>query len=247
MNFSKKRTFLGIISALTIAISGQAEAALTAISSNGANLVYDSGNNTTWTADANLLLTMETNQGFSTVVNAIEAANGGVVHDTPNIYDNGTHTLTTADFASFDGSATWYGAEAFANYLNTINYGGKNNWALPSQPPIPSANAYYPTTGQFAQLFYDAGGVARQPMPSSLFANQSYTYWTGTEQTNYPTNVYSFQAYDGSENIFGKGEPMVYAWAVSTGNVSSIPVPAAVWLFGSALAGFGLFGRRKTA
>ena len=32
-----------------------------------------------------------------------------------------------------------------------------------------------------------------------------------------------------------------------TAQVSSVPVPAAVWLFGSALAAFGLTGRRKTA
>ena len=30
-----------------------------------------------------------------------------------------------------------------------------------------------------------------------------------------------------------------------TSSVSAVPVPAAVWLFGSALAGMGLFGRRK--
>jgi hypothetical protein len=32
-----------------------------------------------------------------------------------------------------------------------------------------------------------------------------------------------------------------------TGNVAPVPVPAAVWLFGSALAGMGIIGRRKSA
>lgn len=32
-----------------------------------------------------------------------------------------------------------------------------------------------------------------------------------------------------------------------TGSVAPVPVPAAVWLFGSALAGMGIIGRRKSA
>jgi hypothetical protein len=32
-----------------------------------------------------------------------------------------------------------------------------------------------------------------------------------------------------------------------TGTVSAVPIPAAVWLFGSALAGLGWMRRRKTA
>jgi hypothetical protein len=36
-------------------------------------------------------------------------------------------------------------------------------------------------------------------------------------------------------------------WAVVPGNVATVPVPAAVWLFGSALMGMGVIGRRKAA
>lgn len=38
-----------------------------------------------------------------------------------------------------------------------------------------------------------------------------------------------------------------YAWAVRDGDVAAVPVPAAVWLMGSALAGLALFGRRRVA
>ena len=47
-----------------------------------------------------------------------------------------------------------------------------------------------------------------------------------------------------------KGGNDRFAWAVHDGRVSSIPVPAAIYLFGSGLVGLvGLFGmmRRKAA
>ena len=37
------------------------------------------------------------------------------------------------------------------------------------------------------------------------------------------------------------------AWAVQSGDVSAVPVPAAVWLFGSGLIGLVGFARRKKA
>ena len=69
-------------------VSFGVEAALTVETINGQNLVYDSGNNTTWTQDANLLGTLEATYGYNTIVNAIIAATP-VIHDSPNGNDNG--------------------------------------------------------------------------------------------------------------------------------------------------------------
>jgi hypothetical protein len=62
--------------------------------------------------------------------------------------------------------------------------------------------------------------------------------------------------YGTSEDVcFDDGDPRTdcftpgethYAGAFGTGTISAVPVPAAVWLFGSALAGLGWF-RRRTA
>ncbi len=38
-----------------------------------------------------------------------------------------------------------------------------------------------------------------------------------------------------------------YGWAVHSGDVSTVPVPAAVWLFGSGLLGLIGVARRKRA
>ena len=40
-------------------------------------------------------------------------------------------------------------------------------------------------------------------------------------------------------------DTMNFSVSGNTITVSAVPVPAAVWLFGSALAGFGVFGRKK--
>ncbi|MCK5091002.1 MAG: VPLPA-CTERM sorting domain-containing protein, partial [Gammaproteobacteria bacterium] len=35
-------------------------------------------------------------------------------------------------------------------------------------------------------------------------------------------------------------------WAVLDGNVSAVPVPAAIWLFGSGLIGISMAAKRKS-
>ncbi|MCX7085824.1 MAG: VPLPA-CTERM sorting domain-containing protein [Methylococcales bacterium] len=56
-------------------------------------------------------------------------------------------------------------------------------------------------------------------------------------------------AFQGLNDLSGSG----VAYSINTpyvltinGNVSLVPLPAAVWLFATALAGFGVFGKRKT-
>ncbi len=44
---------------------------------------------------------------------------------------------------------------------------------------------------------------------------------------------------------YGFKSSNVYAWAVKSGDVSAVPVPAAVWLFVSGLVGLVGFARRK--
>ncbi|MCK5092950.1 MAG: VPLPA-CTERM sorting domain-containing protein, partial [Gammaproteobacteria bacterium] len=55
-----------------------------------------------------------------------------------------------------------------------------------------------------------------------------------------------FNTYDGKQSYNGKSYSY-YAWAVHDGDVgaSVVPVPAAVWLFGSGLIGLVGFARRK--
>lgn len=124
---------------LLITYSTHAHATLSAYSSNGADLVYSSASNVTWTKDANLLGTMMQTQGFDTVINAIIAVTPGFV-TAPDYYDYGNDQVPAPGFYSLSskdfnlknpGQTSWYGAMAFANYLNSIEYGGSNQWVIP--------------------------------------------------------------------------------------------------------------------
>lgn len=48
----------------------------------------------------------------------------------------------------------------------------------------------------------------------------------------------------GSDGGTSWGSPLS-GYALEVSSVSAVPIPAAVWLFGSAIAGMGIFGRRK--
>jgi len=49
---------------------------------------------------------------------------------------------------------------------------------------------------------------------------------------------------NGEQDYFDKTFD-IYAWAVRSGDVSAVPVPAAMWLFGSGLLGLIGVARRK--
>jgi len=106
---------------------GTAQASLTAGISGGKSVVYDNVTNITWTGDANLLGTLEASLGYDTVVNATIAASP-TINDTPNLFDtpsnSGHHNFTSADFGS-NSTVSWFGAQAFSTYLNSINYAAK--------------------------------------------------------------------------------------------------------------------------
>jgi hypothetical protein len=250
-----------IASLLLSAASFNAQAALTSYTgANGVNLVYDNVTNLTWTKDANLLGSLETAQGYTNLVNAIVAASP-VIKDTANLYDtssySGYHTVSAADFSSTSlGLASWFGAQAFMGYLNSINYGGSNQWALPSAGSNPDIG-YNRTGTAFGELFYsELGGTIVNPIPNTAtFDNeQAYAYWLGTEYAPipntefapFPEDAWGFRTSDGGQVINSKDRPF-YAWAVSPGEVSAVPVPGAVWLMGSGLLGLLSLKRRGHA
>ena len=229
--------------------SFNAQATLTSETVNGQNLVYNSGNNTTWTQDANLLGTWEgayQSTSYNNIVTAIIDANGGVngvggvIHDTPNADDNGTYNLTTADFGS-GGTVDWWAGQALVHYLDTQNYGGSSQWALPTSNAVV---AYDDNGSQLGELFYnELGGTAGSSIPSGPFSNfQAYVYWSGTEYTASPDYAWGFYTSNGGQNYDFKSFQL-YAWAVSPGQVNAVPVPGAVWLFGTGL--LGLLGLKR--
>ncbi len=77
---------------------------------------------------------------------------------------------------------------------------------------------------------------------------QSYTYWSGTEYAPITDDAWSFNFSNANQYRHNKNgyNRNYYALAVRDGDVAAVPVPAALWLFGSALGLLGLM-RRKSA
>jgi hypothetical protein len=215
---------------------------------DGNGLVYSSQADVTWTRDANLLGSLESTFGYGTVVDAIIAASPTVV-DTPNGNDtppnSGRHAVTRSDFAS-GGMANWFGAQAFTGYLNSIGYGGNNRWRLPDpgNGGQPGVNV---GASDFGRLFYtELNGTARSPLPASdALTNVQFarSYWSGPDNPLSPASLPVFFANTGTFAALPKYYPSVFVWPVSSGLIATVPVPASVWLMGSAL--LGAFGRIK--
>lgn len=204
-----------------------ADAALTSYTgAGGVGLVYSSWNNLTWTKDANLFKTMyDANHNLVNLITAITPT----YNDQPEwfyglqeIGDGGA----IDDFDTDTGRPTWWGAIAFTNYLNSINYGGSNKWALPGSGIDPEKNSY------------------NEQNPAYFINEQASSYWSG--QTHGTLGyVWSFNVdlpYDWGTHYRAAKTARLYTWAVTKGIISqapaAVPVPAAAWLMGSALLGF---------
>lgn len=72
---------------------------------------------------------------------------------------------------------------------------------------------------------------------------QSGIYRSGTENDFDLARIFGFGSGDQDFDI--KGGFNGYSWAVRAGNVGALPVPAAVWLFGSGLIGLLGLARRE--
>lgn len=220
------------------------------IGTGGVGLVYSSVSNITWTQDANLLGTMETSNPnlVSTIISTI-----GSINDTPNEFDtpknSGYHTLSTTDF-NLNGKVSWFGAQAFVAYLNTINYAGSQQWTLPTAGAFPLVG-WNETGTQFTQLFYnELGGNENINIPNtSNFTNeQNDAYWLSTEggwrdDMSSPNMGWSFSTETGYQFNDNKNIQF-HAWAIHPGKVAAVPLPAAIWLMGSTLLGMITLKRR---
>ncbi len=221
-----KKTMAGL--ALLLLAAGSANAAL--LSRLDGQAYYDTDLDITWLADANLA---KTNQ-FGIAVG------------------NGANQIRTS------GQMTWDTAQAWIAAMNAAGYLGYSDWRLPITPQ-PDATCtsqsgsisygYNCTGSEMGHLFYgELGGVASQSIAMThnanynLFSNvQSNAYWSGTVYAPNPGSAWYFYFVNGYQSDGNKSNAF-YAWAVRPGDV--VPVPAAVWLFGSGLGVLSLIRRR---
>lgn len=197
-----------------------------------------------------------------TLIVATSTANAALVSRLGGLaYYDDVADLTWLQDASAAGTImNWVDANAWAMSLNVS---GVTGWRLPdTMQPDPScelqnngnSSGANCTGSEMVNLFYNVlGGVYGRPISMThssnydLFSNiVNGIYWTATEHASFPDMAWIFST-AGSNNYNFK-TLNINAWAVHTGDVSAVPVPAAVWLFGSGLVGLiGAARRKRTA
>ena len=200
-----------------------------------------------------LLLSVST-ATFASLIGVLPSTPGGT--DYQAYYDDQLNITWTADANLYTGD--WYTADATVASL-AIN--GVSGWRLPNMDvngdsvivDCTSSTQGDCRDNEYEHLFYYGSGTTFDGGVSSLdpapFSNvQAAEYWSIDPNT---TRVFSFCKLAGGRGCMASGGSYLLtgpysAWAVHDGNVGTVPVPAAVWLFGSALLGLVGMGRRRT-
>ncbi|MHB8534053.1 MAG: Lcl domain-containing protein [Sulfuricaulis sp.] len=209
-----------LVMSLFVGVMGVSSSAHAALYSRlGGAAVYDSDFNITWLADAN--------------------------------YAN------TSGYIA-NGLNSWANAYTWATNL-TVD--GVSGWRLPTtvQPDATCSSQNAGTSwgdnctgSELGHLFYtELHGVAGQSILTThnsfynLFTNvQNDAYWSATEAAPDPGFAWGLNFSSGFQYGYNEADTY-YAWAVHSGDVAVVPLPAAVWLFGSGLLGLIGIARRQ--
>lgn len=232
----KKHHRLAASTILFTAIGASSLANAALVSRLGGLAYYDDVANLTWLADANAAV--------------------GSAYDT---------------WAPGTGRMSWANANAWAASLNVA---GVTGWRLPDTVDVGNDGATYTNYYQgvdfgynitahseLSNMFYSvlgntgyydtSGNATGCSAPNYCLTNtgpfsnlRSGNYWSATEYTASTANAWYFATDYGKQDLYGKIYNH-YAWAVHSGDVSAVPVPAAAWLFGSGLLGLIGVARRR--
>ncbi len=172
--------------------------------------------------------------------NAMLVQNGDLVYDSDQDITwlrDGMYSRTSG--YDSDGRMTWYESSVWANDLSIydpINDSTYVDWRLPTIDEL--------------VYMYENNNINRgSPGPFVSLQPTLNLYYLSSTESNNPTLVRVFSMYYGTNRAVGKGGgARHYSWAVINGDVSgalaTVPVPATVWLFGSALGLLGWMQRR---
>ncbi len=185
---------------------------------------------------------------------ATTQVNANLVQRSPNfIYDTDLN-ITWMQNANVSDLMTWQQAKTWADNLD---FGGYSDWRLPGFSDVTRCTGSSCTDSELGHMYYTelagpegAGyrGISIGTIHNdnyALFSNlMTYFYWTGEEASPGSGGAWMFSYAHGIQNISNKNNRF-YAWAVRDGDITAVPVPAGLWLFGSAIVSLFSLGRRK--
>ncbi|MDA7687090.1 DUF1566 domain-containing protein [Pseudomonadales bacterium] len=173
------------------------------------------------------------------------------------VYDDVLDITWLANANSAGGQLNWNAAEDFVTNLNSTSHLGVTAWRQPT-----ASNCVGTNCGNVAsdtddelgyQFFQNFGATAGSNITSgtnstnlALFSNvQNDFYWTGFDNES-STLAYYFTTVSGVQSNIQKASEFS-VWAVTDGMAgTAVPVPAAAWLLGSALAGLLMVRRKRS-
>lgn len=228
-------------------ISGLANAALVGrmpATQNGTDyqLWYDTDQDITWLADTNVIAT-----------------------GLPFSLDFGLGLDTTT------GQVNWYGARYAIAQMNSNNYLGVNTWRLPFTPSTydvycsSGTYGYNCTNSELGHLFYQelgasaGGNVNTTGDPAQLakfsnldparlyISNQVTAPWAFSSTSFSYTSAWYMSFQNGYQRYNYKDRAFYTLLPVFDGDIAAVPVPPALFLMLSGIAGLGLAARGRKA
>lgn len=199
---------------------------------------YDKTLDITWLADAN---------AFGSTMNWADANAWAAGLDVNGITGWRLPTNTPANGSSYNTTLSTDGTTDRATATTTTD-GTDGGWRDGSGNAISEmGHMYYVTLGNLGNcdptLPWCTGQSGSGLTNTADFLNiQPSSYWSGSELGS--GAAWGFYFHLGFQEAFAKSDNR-FVWAVRPGDVSAVPVPAAVWLFGSGLLGLLGLARRK--
>jgi hypothetical protein len=226
---NKTRDALALAVASTLGAAGAADAAtytatltgFTAYSNNGAAAANLSSSTATWSYDDATNLASQTGGTFNARFGTSPTATLYRLTTTGLVVGNGA-AATASTFACQEGN---FGPSVIGGFAICGNYSFGSNFV------DETTMVYGPGTAAVRTLGGDDAPLG-PPIRIQDFNTALTVSWVGTTLTL--SNANQFQT---------KG----YSWVFEAGPQVVVPVPAAVWLFGSALGLLGVARRRVTA
>ena len=219
----------------------------------GGGLLYDTVLNVTWLQDANYAKTSgysssgvlswdgantwAANLVYHDSIRNVDYSDWRLTHNTPV---NGTSFNYSV---SFDGSTdNGYNITSPNSELAYMYYVNLGLTGLESTTGTRQTDFGIFGNGTFNGVNTISFGQNNVGLVTNL---QAVGYWSVGEFAQNSTSAFLFLTGIGSQESASTAATGVYAWAVRSGDVAAVPVPGAVWLFGSGLIGLATFTRRK--